>query len=166
MMFWLFAVMAVAPGFGILLAKDIVRQAFWLLLSLVGFAGLYLHLGADFLGFIQVLVYIGGILILFLFGVMLTYRMDVPLKEVKGWGLVFPGIIAGILTASALLYVASRTPWNAAAKATAPTVSAVGSRVMSTFILPFEVISMVLLVALIGATYIARRKEDKGRSEE
>jgi NADH-quinone oxidoreductase subunit J len=165
-LFWLFAAMAVVPGLGILLARDIVRQAFWLLVSLVGFAGLYLNLGADFLGFTQVLVYIGGILILFLFGVMLTHRMDIPLKEIRGWGLVIPGLIAGALTSGVLLYVGLRTDWKTGVEPAAPTVEAVGGRVMSVYILPFEVISLVLLVALIGATYIARRRTEKGGDEE
>lgn len=157
LMFWLFAVIAVAPGVGILLQRDIVRQAFWLLLSLAGFAGLYLHLGADFLGFTQVVVYIGGILILFLFGVMLTHKLDVPLKVIRPWSLVVPGLVAGALAAGSLLYMVFRTEWKTVDTPAAPTVSAVGETVMSTYILPFEVVSVVLLVALIGATYIARR---------
>ena len=159
--FWLFAAIAVLPGFGILIAKDIVRQAFWLLFSLSGFAGLYLHLGADFLGFTQVIVYIGGILILFLFGVMLTQRGDVPLKEIKGWGLVLPGVIAGILTVAGLLHLVLRTKWDVGEASAVSTysVAEIGKEVMSNFILPFEVISLVLLVALVGATYIARRSD-------
>lgn len=165
LMFWVFAATAVLPGLGILIAKDIVRQAFWLLLSLVGFACLYLLMGADFLGFTQVVVYIGGILILFLFGVMLTHRTDVPLKEVRGWNLVVPGIVAGLLSAAALLHVAYRTEWNTEASAVEPTTSAIGQKVMSTYLLPFEIVSILLLVALVGATYIARRGGEKGESE-
>ena len=103
LLFWLFAAVAVIPGAAILIARDIVRQAFWLLASLSGFAGLYLWLGADFLGFTQVIVYIGGILILFLFGVMLTQKADVPLKEEPGWDRVFPGVLAGALFVTASL---------------------------------------------------------------
>ena len=166
--FWLFAVIAVSPGLGILLARDIVRQAFWLLLSLAGFAGLYLHLGADFLGFTQIVVYIGGILILFLFGVMLTQRSDVPLKAVRGWGLIIPGVTVGLLSAALLLHVVFRTPWEKAELPGDPSdvstysVVAIGKEVMSNYILPFEVISLVLLVALVGATFVARRGPPSG----
>jgi NADH-quinone oxidoreductase subunit J len=163
-LFWIFAAISVGPGLGILLAKDIVRQAFWLLLSLTGFACLYLLMGADFLGFTQVVVYIGGILILFLFGVMLTHRLDVPLKEVKGWSLVVPGVIAGLISAAALLHVAVRTDWSTLEEANqvAPTTETIGERIMSTYLLPFEIVSLLLLVALVGATYIARRGDEKG----
>jgi NADH-quinone oxidoreductase subunit J len=157
--FWVFAAVAVIPGAAILLARDIVRQAFWLLASLSGFAGLYLWLGADFLGFTQVIVYIGGILILFLFGVMLTQKGDVPLKEEPGWARVFPGVLVGAFTTAILLYVALATPWKQTPRTMDDTVEVIGGKVMSTFILPFEVVSVLLLVALVGATYIGRRKE-------
>jgi NADH-quinone oxidoreductase subunit J len=156
--FWIFAATAVGPALALLLTRDIVRQAFWLLLSLSGFAGLYLCLGADFLGFTQVIVYIGGILVLFLFGVMLTHKGDVPLKEESGWSLVLPGTAVGAFTMGLLLYTVLKTPWREEARAVDQTVESIGARVMSTFILPFEVVSVLLLVALVGATYIARRK--------
>lgn len=155
--FWLFAAMAVVPGFMILIGRDIVRQAFWLLLSLSGFAGLYLSLGADFLGFTQVIVYIGGILILFLFGVMLTRKGDVPVKGEEGWSRILPGILSGALASGLLLYLAFAAPWKESPRAVQTTVADIGGKVMSTFILPFEVVSVFLLIALVGATYVARR---------
>lgn len=166
LVFWVFAAMAALPGLGILLAKDIVRQAFWLLLSLVGFAGLYLHLGADFLGFTQVIVYVGGILILFLFGVMLTQRGDVPLKAIKGWGLIVPGVIAGVATGALLLHLVFNTPdWQGertAGEVSTASTAEIGREVMSNYILPFEVVSLVLLVALVGATFVARSPGQEG----
>ncbi len=162
LMFWIFAIMAVAPGLGILLCKDIVRQAFWLLLSLAGFAGLYFTLEADFLGFTQVVVYIGGILILFLFGVMLTHRMDIPLKDVKGFNLVLPGIIAAGAFLASIFHLIYHTQFKTdGAQETPTTIKEIGEMVMSEYLLPFEVVSVVLLVALVGATYIARRGDEE-----
>ena len=156
--FWLFAACAVVPGVMILLGREIVRQAFWLLLSLVGFAGLYLSLGADFLGFTQVIVYIGGILILFLFGVMLTRKGDLPLRPERGWARAVPGVIAGLLALGGVLLMVLAAPWKEAPRAAEATVAAIGGKVMGTYVLPFEAVSILLLVALVGATYIARRK--------
>ena len=161
--FWLFAACAVVPALMILIGRDITRQAFWLLLSLVGFAGLYLGLGADFLGFTQVIVYIGGILILFLFGVMLTRKGDVPVRSERGWSRAVPGAIAGLLATGSILGLVLAAPWKEAPRAVGTTVGTIGGKVMSTFILPFEVVSVLLLVALVGATTIARRK---GRAED
>ncbi len=161
--FWLFAAIAVFPALMILIGRDIVRQAFWLLFSLSGFAGLYLCLGADFLGFTQVIVYIGGILILFLFGVMLTRKGDLSLGTERGWARAVPGVLAGLLAAGGLSWLAFATPWKEAPRAADATVGTIGAKVMTTFVLPFEVVSLLLLVALVGATFIARRK---GGSQE
>jgi NADH-quinone oxidoreductase subunit J len=164
--FWIFAATAVVPGLMILIGRNIVRQAFWLLASLSGFAGLYLSLGADFLGFTQVIVYMGGILVLFLFGVMLTRKGDVPIKGEKGWSRVVPGVLAGLLVMGILLYLVLSAPWKETPRGVDSTVETIGGKVMSTFILPFEVVSLLLLVGLVGATYIARRKGAGGRREE
>ena len=157
-MFWVFAATAVLPAFLILLSRSIVRMAFLLLTSLAGFAGLYLHLSAAFLGFTQVMVYIGGILILFLFGVMLTQRSDIPMREKVGPALAVPGFLAGLLLMVALLFIAIENPWktHAPAPVTEADTPVIGVKLLSTYILPFEAVSILLLAAMVGATYIAR----------
>ena len=77
--FWGCAVLTVLPALMVLIGRDIVRMAFWLLASFLGVAGLYLLLGADFLAVTQVMVYVGGILVLILFGLMLTRKETIPL---------------------------------------------------------------------------------------
>ena len=178
-MFWVFAVIAVLPAAAILFIRGIVRMAFLLLFSLAGFAGLYLQLGAGFLGFTQVVVYIGGILILFLFGVMLTSRMDVPVREKVGLGLLIPGVVAGLLLMGALLFIALGNPWkeravpSTVAAAPAPGTPAapgstradpqtadIGLKLLGSYVLPFEAVSVLLLAAMVGATYIARARAE------
>ena len=171
--FYITAAIAVGSGVLILVSDKIVHMAFWLLASLAGFASFYLLLGADFLGFTQVLVYIGGILILFLFGVMLTQRVDIPLKSEVSWRVLIPGVIIGIFTTGLLVFVAGGNNWvvkpaeeisrigpTGAGPAAEPTAFGLGQSFMSTYILPFEVVSVLLLVAMIGATYIARGKSE------
>ena len=163
---------AVGSGVLILVSDKIVHMAFWLLASLAGFAIFYLLLGADFLGFPQVLVYIGGVLILFLFGVMLTQRVDVPLKAAASLRVLVPGVVIGVLTTGLLVFLAGGNNWSEkaakeiaqispnAVKAAEPTAFGLGEAFMSTYILPFEVVSVLLLVAMVGATYIARGKSE------
>ena len=171
--FWVTAFIAIGAGVAILVSDKIVHMAFWLLASLAGFASFYLLLGADFLGFTQVLVYIGGILILFLFGVMLTQKVDIPLKSEVSWRILIPGVIIGIFTTGLLVFVAGGNNWvvkpaeeisrlgpTGAGPAAEPTAFGLGQSFMSTYILPFEVVSVLLLVAMIGATYIARGKSE------
>lgn len=164
-MFWVCAVTAVVPALFVLFFRDIVHMAFWLILSLAGFAGLYLQLGAGFLGFTQVVVYIGGILILMLFGIMLTQRFDVPLRERHSWAFVLPGLVAGFLIMGGLAFFALGVPWKEVTPPPGKFVARqIGSDFMSTFILPFEAVSILLLVAMVGASYLARgRDEDEGK---
>src|SRR5947207_1126856 len=102
---WAFAALAVVPSILLVTSKDVVRAAFLLLGSLAGVAGLYGMLGADFVCFTQVVVYIGGILILLLFGVMLTNREPILLHRAATHQLVLPGLFAGAIFLVALLYV-------------------------------------------------------------
>lgn len=163
--FWVSALVAIGGGAMVLLTPSIVHMAFWLLGSLAGFAGLYLHLGADFIGFTQILVYIGGILILFLFGVMLTNRSDVPVRGAVSWRFLVPGSIAGVASLGFLVWLVAATPWAThELSPPEPTTPGIGFDLMSRYILPFEAVSVLLLVAMIGATYVARSREE--RSDE
>jgi NADH-quinone oxidoreductase subunit J len=162
--FWAFAALIVLSGAMIVIARDIVRVAFWLLGALGGVAGLYVLLGADFLGFTQVLVYIGGIMVLILFGIMMTHRDPVMLRRGEGGkgGIVLGLLIAGA-AALALLLLISKTVWKIAPEnqEPAPTTAAIGDALMTDYVLPFELISVLLIVVLCGAAYIARRKVEE-----
>jgi NADH:ubiquinone oxidoreductase subunit 6 (subunit J) len=157
--FLIFAAVAIVPGIAVLFTRDIVRAAFWLLGSFAGFAGLYLLLDADFLALTQVLVYIGGILILLLFGVMLTHRDPGQLKKARLWGLLGSGIVAGLLVLGAILHVIFNTDWATNTATFETTTSGIGVLLLTQYLLPFEVASVLLLVALVGAAYIARRRD-------
>ena len=158
--FYLFAALAIVPTIMILVSKDVVRAAFLLLGSLAGVAGLYALLGADFIAFVQVLVYIGGILILLLFGVMLTHREPILLHRAPTHGLVVPGILGSAVFLVGLLYVVFGVDWHAGTFAARNTSQELGDLLMTDFMLPFEISSVLLLVALVGAAVIARRKGD------
>jgi NADH:ubiquinone oxidoreductase subunit 6 (subunit J) len=106
--FYVFAAVSVLPGIFVLATKDIVRAAFWLLTALSGFAGLYVLLGADFLAVTQVVVYLGGILILILFGVMLTHRDPALVRRARRLNIVVPGIAGGVTLAAAVAAAGTR----------------------------------------------------------
>ena len=155
--FWLFAVVTVGSAAVVVLARSLIYSAFALLFTFFGVAGLYVLLGADFLAATQLLVYVGGILVLLLFGVMLTHKLyDLDLKsEVTQFG-------AGLLVALGLFVLltatAARTEWMTASPRTpAPTTETIGRLFLGSFLLPFEAASILLLVALIGAAMIVRR---------
>jgi NADH:ubiquinone oxidoreductase subunit 6 (subunit J) len=113
--FYFFAAVSVLPGVFVLASKDIVRAAFWLLAALSGFAGLYVLLGADFLAVTQVVVYLGGILILILFGVMLTHRDPALVRRARRLNIVVPGIAGGATLAAAAAAALTRSHFAVAA---------------------------------------------------
>ena len=158
--FWLFAALAVAPAAVVVAVTDVVRAAFLLLASLAGVAGLSGMLGADFVAFTQVVVYIGGIMILLLFGVMLTSRDPVLTGRAPSHGLVAPGILAGGIVGLAALWVAFHVKWSTIPLVAKPTSTELGELLSTRWLLPFELVSVLLLAALVGAAAIARRKGD------
>jgi NADH-quinone oxidoreductase subunit J len=156
--FWVFAVLTVGAAAVVVFARSLIHSAFALLLTFFGIAGFYVMLGADFLGAVQLLVYVGGILVLLLFGVMLTHKLyDLDLKSELTQ--LVPGLIVSIGLFGVLLGTALRTPWAVGAgRAPAPTTLEIGRQFMGRYLLPFEAASVLLLLALVGAAMIVRRK--------
>ena len=164
--FYVFAALTVGSVAVVVLARSLIYNAFALLFTFLGVAGLYVLLGADFLAATQLLIYVGGILVLLLFGVMLTHKLyDLDLKsEVTQF---WPGVIvaAGLLLLIAWPFgwpfqsVVFGTDWALnPGRPPAPSTRDIGQLFMGRFLLPFEAASILLLVALIGAAMIVRRK--------
>lgn len=154
--FYLLAAVVVVSALGVALARNILYSAFALLGTLAGVAGLYLYLGADFLGVAQLLIYVGGILVLILFAVLLTNRIgEVRISNVSA------GLMLGAPPAIAVIALCARaalaTPWPVTEAVAAPTTARLGDAFLRELLLPFELASLVLLMALVGAMVIARR---------
>jgi NADH-quinone oxidoreductase subunit J len=157
--FWIFATLTVASAAVVVLSRTLIYSAFALLVTFFGVAGLYVLLGADFLAATQLLVYVGGILVLLLFGVMLTHKIyDLDLRSETtqlASGLIVAAGLFVVLTALAI-----RTDWPSVARPPAPTTSGIGRLFLGEYLLPFEAASVLLLVALMGAAMIVRRRRD------
>jgi NADH-quinone oxidoreductase subunit J len=168
------------------LVKNIVHAAFSLLFTFLGVAGIYVLLNADFLAVTQIMVYVGGILVLMIFGVMLTNRVtDINIKA--GAASRIPAALLVIVLGSILGFAALTTkwtthsdqPWNNTqqwsgsvyerienaqhktvddkTKGSVGTAEEIGKLMLTDHLLPFEVISVLLLVALVGAAMLARK---------
>lgn len=155
--FLFLAGLAVAAGVAILLSTSIVRMAYWLITMLVAVAGLYFLLGAYFVGVIQILVYVGGVAVLLVFGVMLTSRQQAP-KLRPGRGEVVWLAIVGFVLLEALTLSIMHTRWQQNAMAPGNSVGEIGRNLLGEFLGPFELVSVLLLVAMLGAAYLARPK--------
>jgi NADH-quinone oxidoreductase subunit J len=139
-------------------ARLIFHSAVWLSLCLLSVAGLYFYLNAGFLGVIQVLVYIGGIITLFIFAIKLTARIDDPSIRQANRQTLSSALVAGTLLA-ALVHAAvffSKGPPRPGADLT---IKDLGKSLMTTCILPFEFISVLLLAVMIGAIVIGRARK-------
>jgi NAD(P)H-quinone oxidoreductase subunit 6 len=139
-------------------SRNIVYSAFALFGSFSGVAGIYILLGADFLFIIQVFIYIGGILVVTIFAVMLTQGVaDVNVSN-RVVGLA-PALIIMIVAGAVMLYAIARTSWAHAKEVLmVPTTYGIGNAFLGPYVLPFEIASVVLLAALIGAIVISRQE--------
>jgi len=175
--FLLFSGIACAFALGVLLAKNIVRMAFYLVLSLSSTAGLFFLAGADFVGAMQLMIYVGGTLVLLIFGVMLTSQERfVEMRTSSGeWVIAFfIGLMLLFTLGKAAFGVAE---WRGLDRATAEAVQVektvtplamglLGARIDDPgkpgYLLMFEIVSVHLLVVLVGAAYLARAKRKTG----
>ena len=158
--FWVFTVLMLGSAVFVVHGKNLVRSAFALLATFFSVAVFYVMLGADFLAGAQVLIYVGGILTLILFGVMLTnriYNLNLQTSTFQ----VVPGALVSLTVFVLLTTVIMRTPWSQTSIVEdGPTTATIGRSLMTEYVLPFEVASVLLLVALLGAAMLVRRRTD------
>ena len=159
LIFFLFALPAVVAGIAILVSTNIVRMAFWLITMLISVAGLYFLMGAYFLGVIQILVYVGGVAVLLVFGVMLTSRQMAPkLRPGPVEAVWLTAVSMILLLGLTLSVVRARVGMGPQPAPAANSPADIGHSLMGDFLGPFELASVLLLVAMLGAAYLARPK--------
>lgn len=156
--FYLIAAVTIGSAAIVAFSRNIIYSAFSLLGTFAGVAGLYIFLGADFVAAVQVLIYVGGIMVLILFAVMLTHRItDVQITN-RTVG-VIPALGVTIVLVLLLTQTVRETDWaKGPAAGYLPTMTRIGDLFLQNYLLPFELASLVLLVALIGAVVIARKE--------
>lgn len=209
MLFWAFALATCLGAVGVVIAQHVVRMAFWLLVSLGSVAGLFFLLQADFVGAAQLLIYVGGTVVLLVFGVMLTASARfIRIATSPAEGFLAAGI--GILFLAMIVSTVRSTDFKAASEKVDPdhvatkdakghnpksygnTTRPIGmallgvrpdkdlgknkdgagwdrrskSKLSTGYLLPFEIVSVHLLVVLIGAAYLARAKRRAGNESD
>jgi len=145
--------------------KNILHSAFYLVLAFVGVAAIYVLLEAPFIAVVQVMVYIGAIAILIVFAIMLTRRIlskDLEQKNAQ-WVLAALGSMALFSVLAGIIY-SVKWPVNSAS-VPEDTITLLGQELLTTYVVPFEIVSVLLLAALVGAILIGREHDQTGRSE-
>lgn len=164
--FYAFIFLAVASVIGILFVKNVFKAALLLLVCLLSLAAIYVLSFAEFIAVAQILVYAGGIVVVIIFGIMLTTKLTGKPLEVKN-GNLFAGLLASLLLASFLIKYQSLTFSNQKieGRIDGSVVVKTGTELMTTYVLPFELAGLLLLMALVGAAVItASIKESKKTS--
>ena len=156
--FYLVAILTVGSALMVAFSRNIIYSAFSLLGTFAGVAGLYVFLGADFVAGVQLLIYVGGILVLILFAVMLTHRItDVEITN-RAAGRIPALLITGLFV-YLLIQTVRETPWVKVKEVVyQPTTAKIGDLFLDSYLLPFELASLVLLGALIGAVVLSRKE--------
>ncbi|PIQ24756.1 NADH:ubiquinone oxidoreductase subunit J [bacterium (Candidatus Blackallbacteria) CG17_big_fil_post_rev_8_21_14_2_50_48_46] len=159
--FYLLSITLLASATGVVLLRDVIRSAFLLALSFLCVGGLYVTLHADFLAAAQILIYAGAVSILFVFGIMLIRNGGKNLQE---YGADFRGL-AGIFVFLGLFSLLAQTVWKgqwhlegSTTPADLNTVAEIGKLFFNQYLIPFEIASVILLMALVGAIVIARKE--------
>jgi NADH-quinone oxidoreductase subunit J len=160
-LFYIFAAISAASALGVVVSRNIVRTAVFLLFTLVGVAGLYFLLNAEFLAAVQLVVYAGGTLILIIFGVMLTSKSPFSRFEPKAGEVVIAISVASIIFFALVLAITRTKFASDAIESTTYPIDKLGQTLLGDFLVPFEIVSVLLLVVMIGAAYLA-----KGRRRE
>ncbi len=156
--FYAFAAISLLSAMVVVFSRNVIYSAFSLMFTFLGVAGLYVLLQADFLAIAQIMIYVGGILVLLIFGVMLTNRVtDVEIRS--GTIHTLPGTVVVAVLLGTIAIIMTRTTWSVKPGGTPPetTAGAIGNLLMGPFLLPFETAAVLLLVAIMGAALIARK---------
>lgn len=162
-LFLIFSVIAIGSALFILFSKNLIYAAFALFLAFLGIAALYVLAGADFLAVTQIMVYVGGVLVLLIFGIMLTQKADksavssspnkiVVLLKREVWGFIAG---AGVFACLSYIILSANFSMDGITNSSHSTVKTIGVELMTSHLLPFEIVAVLLLVALIGAAYLA-----------
>lgn len=161
--FWFFALLIVGSALVVVLSRNMIYSVFALLFTFFGVAGIYVLLNADFLAVTQIMIYIGGILVLLIFGIMLTSNItgvDIKSGQTGRIQMLFASLLS-VFAIISLGYIAITTNWKISgrnASDVSTTIDSIGKELLTSYLLAFEAASVLLLIAIIGAALIARRK--------
>jgi NADH:ubiquinone oxidoreductase subunit 6 (subunit J) len=157
--FWCLATLLAGSALGVVLSTNLFHAVLWLALALTGTAGVFLLLNAEFLAAVQLLLYAGGIVTIVVFAIVVTERLvGERITQTNR------RIAAGAIVAAALLGVLVNSIWQQPLAIARPAMTgdvtrAIGERVLTQFVLPFELLALLMLAALLSAIYFARPED-------
>ena len=157
--FWILSAVLVGSALAVVLSKNLFHAVLWLALALTGTAGIFLLLEAEFLAAVQLLLYAGGIITIVVFAIVVTERLVGERMSQTSRRLAGGGVVAAALAA-----LLARAVWHQPLTMVRPPLAdnltqTVGEQVLTRFVLPFELLAVLMLAALVGAIYFARPED-------
>jgi len=154
--FFILAAIILGSALAMVLSKNLVHSAIFMVITFLGVAGIYLMLSADFLAVMQILVYIGAISVLLVFGVMLTRRGDITTSNLFN-RYKFSGALVAAALFAVLARLIQKSDWTVSQYTlTETTIDPIADLMMNSYVVPFEVAAILLLVAMVGAIIVAK----------
>ncbi len=159
--FYILSILILGGGLLAVIVRNIFRAAIFLLFALIGIAGLYFYMNYEFIAAIQIVVYVGGIVVLIIFSIFLTHESGGDMKRPAIGRVVFAALATGFAFALTMSLIYKQQFIPTINPALEPSVGNIGMQMLSTtehgYILPFEVVSMLLLASMIGCIVIAMK---------
>jgi NADH:ubiquinone oxidoreductase subunit 6 (subunit J) len=157
--FWVLAVLLVGSALAVVLSKNLFHAVLWLALALTGTAGVFLLLNAEFLAAVQLLLYAGGIITIVVFAIVVTERLIGERLSQTNRGVGSGAIVAVALLAIIVSTLSQRQLPSTPLPQTGDLTRLLGQQVLTTYVLPFELLALLMLAAMLGAIYFARPED-------
>ncbi|MFQ5946261.1 MAG: NADH-quinone oxidoreductase subunit J [Anaerolineae bacterium] len=157
--FWGLALVLLASSLAVVLSKNLFHSVLYLAVALVGTAGVFLLLQAEFLAAVQVLLYAGGVITVVVFAIVVTERLVGERLAQTNRGVVGGALVSSLVLVAVIVFVTRATLPESAAPLPSALTPAIGRDLLTRFVLPFELLAVLFLAALLGAVFFARKEE-------
>lgn len=156
--FWMLAALTLVAAGGVMASRNLLHAVLFLILTFIGVAGFFILLSADFIAMAQVIIYVGAIAVLVLFAILLTPRAGRDNGETR---MLVPAVLLAICLAAVFLFVIQNAKWSEVSASPGLGATELGEALLTTWVLPFEIASVLLTAALVGAIMLARSPQEE-----
>lgn len=161
--FWGLSALTLVSAGGVIVSRNLFHAVLFLVLAFIGIAGFFLLLSAEFLAMAQIVIYVGAIAVLMLYAIVLTPRAGRDNRET--W-MAVPALFVAVGLAAVLLFAIHDTDWAKSARPYVLSAGELGRELLGTWVLPFQLASVLLTAALVGAVMLVRSPEEERKEEE
>ncbi|MYH67970.1 MAG: NADH-quinone oxidoreductase subunit J [Dehalococcoidia bacterium] len=156
--FYVLSILTLVSAGGVMVSRNLLHAVLFLIVTFIGVAGFFVLLSAEFIAMAQIVIYVGAISVLILFAIVLTPRSG---RDNSETAMVGPAILLGIALVTVFLFVIHDTAWSTGGTDAGLSAANLGRALLSTWVLPFEIASVLLTAALVGAIMLVRSEAEE-----